>query len=485
MKNSMPQILPSFKSVQLVTAEIKYDQIYESEKTAKTAWLIAEDSLLWEFIENLGEEDSNSASDEPLNLYDFYTAYNIKIPTDLTSVALANESQVLKADLKNFHELLNALIKAPADKQYFIFIKNNVNSVNELMRLKFCIIQQFIYLRMYLPVIIANSFDEAKLAFENILNQSETKSVRDIGILGTKKAGKSTLINALVNDEYAISSRKLPTPNKIIYSEATNDDIISLKYKNTNTHFSDVKYLQKYLIKEFEAADNDYKALEEMQIFIPNFPEYLKNFRLIDTPASNFALNGENINIIKKIIPEVNFIIFVMNYSTHLTDDEISLFDEVYKTFNEKKSKHPILIAINHIDEIYASEEVKSYERLEDYIQKRLTSLGYDNFLVLGVSALQAVYCRQTAHLLMTGTFWEKCRSFIQKLFKTTPSLNEELQGLKDRYRKTDNLTGISFIINTILDFKDFHGITINDIKKLQETHRIEYLKHLIHYLSE
>ena len=484
MKKSTPQILPSFENIQLVTKDINYNQIYESEKATKTAWLIVEDDLLWEFVEDLGEEDNNSNFYELLNLYDFYVAYNVKFPMNLTSVMLASKSQFFQVDLKDFYELLNAVMKAPFDKQYYIFIKNNTNSANELSKLKLQIIQQFIYLRMYLPVIIADSFDEAKIIFENILNSSETNSMRNIGIFGTKKAGKSTLINALINDDYAIISRKLPTPNKIIYLEATDSDIISLKYENTNAHFSGIKFLQKYLIQKFEEADNNYKSLEEMQIFIPNFPEYLRNCRLIDTPASNFALNSEYINIIKNVISEINCVIFVMNYSTHLTDDEIRLFDEVYKKFNEKQSKLPILITINQIDEIYASEEVKSYERLEDYIQKRLVSLGYDNFLVLGISALQAVYCRQLDQLLMVGTFGEKCRDCIQKSLNNSPSLSEKLQRLKDRYRKTEKLTAISFVNNIILDFKDFHGIKINDINKLQETHRIEYLKHLIQYLA-
>lgn len=483
MKKSIPQILPSFKNVQLLTNDVTYNQIYESSKTTKSAWLISENDSMWEFIENLGKADIESDSDEPLNLYEFYVAYNVKFPTNVTTITLSNKSQVLKSDLKDFHELLDSVIKTSNSKQQYIFIKNNVNYANELNRLKLRIMQQFIYLRMYLPVIIADSLDEAKTYFENGLNQTETKILRDIAILGTKKAGKSTLINALVNDEYAVSSRKLLTPNKIVYSAATNTNDILLRYKNANTHFPDVKSLQTYLIQEFETANKDYKALEEMQIFIPSFPKYLQGFRLIDTPASNFALNEEHIKTIKKVISETDCVIFVMNYSTHLTDDEVSLFDEVYKKFNEKQSKQPILIAINHVDEIFASEEVKSYERLEDYIQNRLSSLGYSNFLVLSLSALQAVYCNQIAKMIMSHTFWEKLKNFIQNLLKKNPSLKEQLQRLKNKYRKTDHLTGISFIMNIILDFKDFHGIIINDINELQETHRIGYLKHLINYM--
>ncbi len=111
-------------------------------------------------------------------------------------------------------------------------------------------------------------------------DQSSSKVSGDVGIFGTKKAGKSALINALLGNEYAISSLMLPTPNKVTYSAA-------------NT-----------------------------------------------------------------------------------------------------------LIALNRVDEIFDSEESKSYKRVADYIYYRLTALGYENFLVIGVSAIQSVYFDEITRLI-------------------------------------------------------------------------------------
>ena len=462
-------MLPKFSRVQLVNDDITYENIYSSERQSKTAWLISENRSLWNFIETLGESDNKSDFQEPLNLYSFYAAYNIQFPTNSAKVMLINKSRVLQSDLNDFAALLNSILNASGNACAVLIQCKSPD--DDLKQLKVKILQQFIYLRIYLPVISAQSVEEA------INNQEKKQPLRDIGILGTKNSGKSTLINALIGGEYAISSYKLSTPNKIIYS-AGNSDKISLKYKDTETDFADVESLQTYLLNQFEIADNQVAALAPMNIYIPNFPKYLNNFRLVDTPGSNFAVNSEHFSIAKKALSDVNCVIFVMNYSTHLTDDEIHLFDEIYK----KHSEQIILIAINHADEIYSSEEVKSYERIEDYIYNRLNSLGYDNFLVLSMSALQAVYINKIDQLLnpQCDSILTRFANYIKKLFNKTPPFDEQLQALKIKYRKTDNLTAISLVNNIMSDFEDFHNVKIATFDELKEVSRVEYLKNLL-----
>ena len=106
----MEKILPNFKSVKLITNRDSYEEIYQSEQQSHNAWLLDEGELIWEFIEQLAEADDESSHDKPLNLYDFYIAYNLKFPSG--SVSLKNKSDVLQSDLKNFSELLNAVIHA-------------------------------------------------------------------------------------------------------------------------------------------------------------------------------------------------------------------------------------------------------------------------------------------------------------------------------------------------------------------------------------
>lgn len=454
------QILPQFKDVKFLTGRDDYEQIYQSEQQSHSAWLLDEGELIWEFIEQLAEDDDKSSHDKPLNLYDFYIAYNLKFPVG--SVSLRNGSEVLQS-VQNFSELLNALIHAD---------NGELNVLVKSAQLKIKIIQQFIYLRIFLPVIVDN--------------QNPSKVSGDVGIFGTKKSGKSAMINALLGNEYAVSSPMLPTPNKVIYTAVDKKvNKISFTYKNSTRTFNDVDALQKFLMEENSLANKNSSALDEMTIALPDFPTFLNGSRLIDTPGSNFAAGKGHIDIIRKTLAEVPNAVFVMNYSQYLTQDELKLFDKIYKQFNSSKVHQPILIALNRVDEIFDSEESKSYERVADYIHYRLTALGYENFLVVGVSAIQAVYFDEITRLIEPpATFFEQLINFFKKFFVKTIPLNEQLKKLKTDLRGTDKISVVVFVNNILTDFEDFHGITINNVRDLQKINRVNYLKCLLHNLT-
>lgn len=289
--------------------------------------------------------------------------------------------------------------------------------------------------------------------------------------LAQKKAGKSALINALLGNEYAVSSPMLPTPNKVTYSAADkNAKEISLTYKNSAQNFHTVNDLQKFLTEKISFANKNSETLDEMTMALPDFPNFLNGARLIDTPGSNFAAGKGHIDIIRKTLAEVPNAVFVMNYSQYLTQDKLKLFDEIYKQFNNEKVKRPILIALNRVDEIFDSEESKSYERVADYIHYRLTALGYENFLVIGVSAIQAVYFDEITRLIEPpATFFEQLINFFKKFFVKPIPINEQLKKLKTDLRGTDKIAVTVFINNILTDFEDFHGIKIKNVRDLKK----------------
>ena len=452
------RILPPFKSVKLVTNRDSYEQIYQAEQTAHNAWLLDESELLWEFIEQLAEADEKSSYDKPLNLYDFYVAYNLKFLRG--SVSLLRNGNILRAELKNFAELLDAVIQA-GNGDFVV----NVNSAE----LKLKILQQFIYLRIYLPL--------------TVNNQTQIQATSDIGIFGTKKAGKSTLINALLGNDYAVSSPVLPTPNKVIYCAAQDSKKISLTYRNAALIFDSVDDLQKFLQEEISVANKNSSTLDNMLIALPKFPTFLSGARLIDTPSSNFAADKGHAEITQKTLAEVSNAVFVMNYSQYLTQDELNLFDKVYKHFDNQKSQKPILIAINRVDEIFDSEESKSYVRVEDYIHYRLTALGYENFLVVGVSALQTVYFNTITRLISSesSNLFERLINFFKGFFVKPIPFDEQLKKLKNDFHGTNKIPVIVFVSNILSDFEDFHGMNIDTVQELQKINRVNYLKCLIY----
>lgn len=106
-----------------------------------------------------------------------------------------------------------------------------------------------------------------------------------------------------------------------------------------------------YLADVASHTNKNSETLEEMTIALPDFPAFLSDAQLIDTSGSYFGTGkGHNTKI-----------------------------------------ERPILTALNRVDEIFDLEESKSYGRVAYYIHCRLTALGYENFLVIGVSASQAV----------------------------------------------------------------------------------------------
>lgn len=470
MKKSTPQILPQFNEVKIINSDIIsdcYSLIYDLEQKNKHAYLIDEDNSLSNFINKLGEADEESENN-PLNLYDFYAAYNIKFPTVPTTVMLINQRRIISLNVCNFADLLNAVIKASRREQHAIFINKSELTPKEAYILKRDILQQFIYLRMYLPIIVADNAKTALKIFNDFLHQDEINlPLKNISLFGTKKAGKSSLINAVLNDNYAPSSSELPTPNKIIYSPCSRYEKIRLHYEGAVKYFYNTDRLSEYLMQEFQNANKQALALNMMEIFIPNFPKSLKNYRLVDTPGPNFSAAEKHKLATKEALNETDFPVFVMNYSSHLTTDEIDLFSEVYETLNIEESPMPLIVAVNRIDEMYSAEVVKSYERIADYIKWRLNELGYENILVISTSAILAVYLEKVRKLL----------------FEEYGELDERIGKINKKYRGTENSTMINFVEKTLEEREDFHGMKITSIYDLKLMSRVPYLKHIIKFL--
>ena len=132
-----------------------------------------------------------------------------------------------------------------------------------------------------------------------------------------------------------------------------------------------------------------------------------------------------------------------MNYSSHLSSDETELFSDVYRKFcSESKT---ILIALNRIDEMYAAEVVKSYERAADYVRSRLEALKYDNVLIVPVSALTGIY--------------------TAKLQKTAEGENE---------------SAAIFLSEKMRERRRIYGHVVSRIHQLYDMSRIQYLMHLL-----
>ncbi|MBQ9487429.1 MAG: dynamin family protein [Selenomonadaceae bacterium] len=368
--NTFTQILPQFKEIKLLHSDDFTDEIQTN-----CAYLLAESNSIAKFIDKIGKRYVHD--NKVLNLYDFYTAYNLKFPTVPSTVSLMSPKRLIAMGIKSFDELLQKILdNAGENLPMAVFLSIEARTMEEMLKIKRDILQQFIFLRMYIPIIVSENFKAAKKTFDEIL-YSTPEEKTNITFIGTKKSGKSSLINAVLGEEYTPSSSELPTPNKISYLWSGSDkSSISVEYGDNQIYFSDASDVNEYLTREFRRANKTASALRPMQVCIPNFPADLRDFIITDTPGPNFAASQEHTAVTENTLKDIQHAIFIMNYSAHLTDDEILLFDKVYKVLNNKRRHQTMIVAVNRIDEMYAADVIKSYERFADYILKRLNALG-------------------------------------------------------------------------------------------------------------
>ena len=321
---------------------------------------------------------------------------------------------------------------------------------------------------------IIDSLGEMQKAFD----EGKVRTLK-IAAMGTKKAGKSVIINSILGRDYAPTSSELPTPNVVRYIPCSEDTPLTLDYRGTTQTFSTPEELSSYILGEFRAAQKNTgegSELEDMTIYYPS--DQYTGYEVIDTPGPNFAGAGtKHYEIARKCIREADICIFVMNYSNHLTNDEQKFLQEIRSVFAEQGKFYSLFIAVNRIDERYASEVEKSVCRLVDYIRSRLEGLGYRNVILFGTSALQSFYLDKTS-------------DFMRELNICPPDdepLMPELDTLFDDFPKQakKHTTELAFMETALRNLKRFHGVSKPTASDLQIFSGIPQLEQHLKYVGE
>lgn len=293
-----------------------------------------------------------------------------------------------------------------------------------------------------------------------------------IAAMGTKKAGKSVVINSLLRRDYAPTSSELPTPNTIKYIPSDPNSTLTLDYAGKKYSFAKGEDLNKFIDGEFQRARNQGgkgAALPNMTIYYPC--DELNGYEVWDTPGPNFAGAGdEHRKNAEECIHEVDVCIFVMNYSSHLTDDEVEFLEQIREFFQKEGKFYSLFITVNRIDERYAAEVQKSVPRVLDYISGRLEQLNYKNIVVFGTSALQSFYLDK-----------------ILSLSGGKDISQDTLRDLEEKYLDEDEkiITQIDFIGGAIEKLRRFHGIKNAGATELEAYSGMPQLRHYVKYVGE
>ena len=248
-----------------------------------------------------------------------------------------------------------------------------------------------------------------------------------------------------------------------------------MEYKNQKIKFSGAKALSDFIGKKFEEAQShtgEGSGLADMVIYYPS--DDLSGYEVWDTPRPNFAGAGdEHQKIAEECIKAADVCIFVMNYSNHLTNDEVNFLNQIHETFEENNKFYSLFITVNRIDERYSAEVEKSVNRILDYISGRLEDLNYKNIVIFGTSALQSFYLDKILSLLKESEIEIDEDDTLADAVKKFKRKNKEF------------MTQAKFIETAIGNLEDFHDIEDPDAKILENFSSIPQLWRHVKYIGE
>ncbi len=278
-----------------------------------------------------------------------------------------------------------------------------------------------------------------------------------VSVLASKKSGKSVFVNSILKDWYSPTSLELPTPNICRFIPSKNSDII-FKYQNKEIKFERPKDLYKYLEKIYIEARDKNEGLDDMEIYYRVDNEDY-SYETLDTPGPNLAGATKHREITERVISESDVAIFLIDYTKHLESDEEEFLKHLKSEFEKYGKIHSFVIIVNKMDQKFLSEDAnRNSTRILDYIRYKLTLLGYHDFVVFGVSALQYFSA------LIAERVCNECRSLSGK------ALVDKLDDLTYQLGNSEESTLLNFAYEIARRYIRMEGeddITLDRLKEL------------------
>ncbi|HAK89360.1 MAG TPA: hypothetical protein DHV16_09565 [Nitrospiraceae bacterium] len=307
-----------------------------------------------------------------------------------------------------------------------------------------------------------------------MLTDMENKNLK-VAMMALKKSGKSVLVNCLLGDEYAPASTELPTFNSCIYAKSR-DKKISVNYQGRNISFNKPSDVKEYILDEFRTAQMDKKdgyVLDDMEINYVAGEDSLCDYTIIDTPGPDLA-GTDHKKVAYKWIGDADVVVFIVDYTKHLTKSEEEFFRDIKAAFEEHNKIYSFIVVVNKLDLMYLSEEKKSAVRFIDFLRSKLKELGYKGFIVLGVSALQYFYAQKAFRI-------KDCSGLDTD---DGAQLRECLNSSLRKYQGMEEMTILSFVDNQIRNMMWFHGKEWATFGTLREKSGVEQLIKYINYIA-
>ncbi len=210
-----------------------------------------------------------------------------------------------------------------------------------------------------------------------------------VAAVGSKKSGKSAVVDSILGCELAPTSLELATPNTCIYKKS---DRFYLIYNGETNFFETAKELKDCVLKHFKGAQFNKEqayAIPNMEIgYIPSKSQ-IASFTVYDTPGPDLAGAEGHAAAAKKAVEETDVAIFSIDYTKYATNDEMEWLEMVKEIFSQKKKFHSLIFDINKTDMMFMNEGDKCRVRAIDFIREKLIDINpaFKDSIIFGTSA--------------------------------------------------------------------------------------------------
>ena len=302
-----------------------------------------------------------------------------------------------------------------------------------------------------------------------------------IAVTASKKSGKSVIVNSIIGYELAPTSLELATPNNCIY-RVSKDNKYTLKYGAESHIYKNPEDMKKYIRNCFKKAEESPEqgyAIPDMEIGYVDNKNDFTSYTVYDTPGPDLAGAYGHKTAAQKAINETDVIVFPIDYSKFLTDDEVKHLKYIKEICNDKKKRYSLIMAVNKLDMRYnSSEKDKSVVRILDFIKHKLMAVDpvFSDSMVIGTSALTYFNCLVAPSL-----------KYCEKL-SSDENFEDTLQDCIDRYYDSDNEENEMDILNqidqTVTNAKRFHNQKLESLEDIKNFSGMPNLLNYIKYIA-